>query len=52
MGANPSGRGYLEEWTSIVRPFDHATGYFEISALLTRDGKWQSLDKICVIGHS
>ena len=37
-----TGLRYLEEWTTIAKAFDIATGYFEISALLALDGKWQS----------
>lgn len=40
---------YLEEWTSIAKSFDIATGYFEIGALLALDGKWQELDKIRIL---
>jgi hypothetical protein len=29
-----TGLRYLEEWASIAKAFDIATGYFEISALL------------------
>ena len=64
MKANPAGRGlfivdnsvagwtglrYLEEWSSIARAFDVATGFFEIGALLALDGKWQGLEKIRVL---
>ena len=41
-----TGLRYLEEWCSIAKAFDIATGYFEINALLALDGKWQGLDKI------
>src|SRR3972149_6741725 len=44
-----TGLRYLEEWCSIARAFDIATGYFEIGALLALDGKWQSLDKIRIL---
>ncbi len=44
-----TGLRYLEEWTSIARAFDIATGYFEIGALLALDGKWQSLEKIRIL---
>ena len=44
-----TGLRYLEEWCSIAKAFDIATGYFEIAALLTLDGKWQGLDKIRVL---
>ncbi|RME01325.1 MAG: helicase [Deltaproteobacteria bacterium] len=40
---------YLEEWSSIAKAFDVATGYFEIGALLALDGKWQGLDKIRIL---
>ena len=44
-----TGLRYLEEWSSIADAFDIATGYFEIGALLTLDGKWQELDKIRIL---
>ena len=44
-----TGFRYLEEWSSIAKAFDIATGYFEIGALLTLDGKWQGLDKIRIL---
>ena len=44
-----TGRRYLEEWSSIAKAFDIATGYFEIGALLTLEGKWQELDKIRIL---
>ena len=44
-----TGLRYLEEWSSIARAFDVATGYFEIGALLALDGKWQGLDKIRIL---
>jgi len=44
-----TGLRYLEEWTSIARAFDIATGYFEIGSLLALDGKWQALDKIRIL---
>ncbi len=37
-----TGLRYLEEWTSIAKSFDIATGFFEIGALLALDGKWRS----------
>ncbi|PKM01238.1 MAG: helicase, partial [Gammaproteobacteria bacterium HGW-Gammaproteobacteria-7] len=40
---------YLEEWSSIAKSFDIATGYFEIGALLALDGKWQPLEKIRIL---
>ncbi|MFC1529560.1 helicase-related protein [Gemmatimonadota bacterium] len=44
-----TGLRYLEEWTSIAKSFDIATGYFEIGALLALDGKWQGLEKIRIL---
>ena len=44
-----TGLRYLEEWSSIAKAFDIATGYFEIGALLTLDGKWQGLDKVRIL---
>ena len=44
-----TGLRYLEEWTTIARAFDIATGYFEIGALLALEGKWQSLEKIRIL---
>ena len=44
-----TGLRYMEEWSSIARAFDIATGYFEIGALLALDGKWQGLDKIRIL---
>ena len=44
-----TGLRYLEEWSSIAKAFDIATGYFEISALVTLDGRWQGLDKIRIL---
>ena len=44
-----TGLRYLEEWTSIARAFDIATGHFEIGALLALDGKWQQLEKIRIL---
>ena len=44
-----TGLRYLEEWSSIAKAFDIATGYFEIGALLALDGKWQPLDKIRIL---
>jgi SNF2 family DNA or RNA helicase len=44
-----TGLRYLEEWTSIAKAFDIATGYFEIGALLALDGKWQGLEKIRIL---
>jgi superfamily II DNA or RNA helicase len=44
-----TGLRYLEEWTSLAKAFDISTGFFEISALLALDGKWQQLDKIRIL---
>jgi superfamily II DNA or RNA helicase len=44
-----AGLRYLEEWSSIAKAFDIATGYFEIGALLALDGKWQGLEKIRIL---
>ena len=44
-----TGLRYLEEWSSIARAFDVATGFFEIGSLLALDGKWQGLEKIRVL---
>ena len=64
MNTYPAGRGlfivdnsvagwtglrYLEEWSSIAKAFDLATGFFEIGALLALDGKWQGLEKIRIL---
>lgn len=44
-----SGLRYLEEWSSIAKSFDIATGFFEIGSLLALDGKWQPLEKIRIL---
>ena len=44
-----TGIRYLEEWCSIARAFDVATGYFEIGSLLALDGKWQGLEKLRIL---
>jgi superfamily II DNA or RNA helicase len=44
-----TGLRYLEEWSSIAKAFDIATGFFEIGSLLALDGKWQSLEKIRIL---
>ncbi len=44
-----TGLRYLEEWSTIARAFDIATGYFEIGALMALEGKWRSLDKIRIL---
>lgn len=47
--SNWTGLRYLDEWASIAKSFDVATGYFEIGALLALDGKWQGLDKLRIL---
>ena len=44
-----TGLRYLEEWSGIAKAFDIATGYFEIGALLAREGRWQGLEKIRIL---
>jgi superfamily II DNA or RNA helicase len=44
-----TGIRYLEEWSSIAKAFDIATGFFEIGSLLALDGKWQTLEKIRIL---
>ena len=44
-----TGLRYLEQWSNIAKSIDIATGYFEIGALLTLEGKWQELDKIRIL---
>ena len=44
-----TGQRYLEEWASIARVLDIATGFFEIGSLLILDGKWQRLEKIRIL---
>lgn len=44
-----TGLRYLEEWSSIAKSFDIATGYFEIGALLALEGHWQKLDKLRIL---
>ena len=44
-----TGLRYLEEWTSIAKFFDIATGFFEIGSFLALDVKWQSLEKIGIL---
>jgi superfamily II DNA/RNA helicase len=40
---------YLNEWCEISKQFDIATGYFEISSLISMDGHWQKLEKIRIL---
>ena len=44
-----TGLRYLEQWSSIAKAFDIATGYFEIGALLALEDKWKELDKIRIL---
>jgi len=44
-----TGLRYLEEWCSLAKSFDIATGFFEVGSLLALDGKWQQLDKIRIL---
>lgn len=44
-----TGLRYLEEWSSIAKSFDIATGCFEIGSLLALDGKWQGLEKLRIL---
>lgn len=44
-----TGLRYLEEWASIAKAFDIATGFFEIGALLALDGRWQGLENIRIL---
>jgi superfamily II DNA or RNA helicase len=44
-----TGLRYLGEWTEIANQFDIATGYFDVGALLSLDGKWQRLKKIRIL---
>lgn len=40
---------YLSEWCEIAKKFDIATGFFEIGALLSLEGKWQNLEEIRIL---
>jgi len=50
-GTGPEWNGlqYLEQWCDISKKFDIATGYFDISALNSLDGKWQQLEQIRIL---
>jgi len=37
-------RNYLSDWCELSSAIDVATGYFEVGALLSLDGKWQKVD--------
>jgi len=40
---------FLADWCEDATKMDIATGYFEISALLKLEGKWQQMDKIRIL---
>lgn len=40
---------YLQEWCSISKQMDIATGYLEIGGLLALDQEWRQMDKIRII---
>ena len=40
---------YLNEWCSVSKQMDIATGYLEIGGLLAMEGNWQKLEKIRII---
>lgn len=40
---------YLNDWCSVSKQMDIATGYLEIGGLLELDGNWQKLEKIRII---
>ena len=42
-------KNYLQEWCSISKQMDIATGYLEIGGLLALDQDWQKMDKIRII---
>ncbi|MDP2786488.1 MAG: hypothetical protein Q8O79_00195 [Pseudomonadota bacterium] len=42
-------RSYLKDWCELSRAIDIATGYFEISALLTLEEKWQSVERLRIL---
>ncbi len=42
-------KAYLNDWCSVSKQMDIATGYLEIGGLLELDGNWQQLDKIRII---
>lgn len=41
-----TGLEYLRQRSDLARSFDNTTGFLEIDALLSLDGKWQQLEKI------
>lgn len=42
-------KNYLQDWCSVSKQMDIATGYLEIGGLLELDSSWQKLDKIRII---
>ena len=42
-------RSYLRDWCELSKAIDIATGYFEISALLALEEKWQLVDHIRIL---
>ena len=42
-------RSYLSDWCELSSAIDIATGYFEISALLGLQEKWQTVDHIRIL---
>lgn len=42
-------KNYLQEWATISKQMDIATGYMEIGGLLELDSYWQQMDKIRII---
>ena len=49
MSENKTVKHYLNEWCSISKQMDIATGYFEIGGLLELGNNWQAMDKIRII---
>ncbi len=39
-------RNYLSDWCELSASIDVATGYFEVGALLSLEGKWRKVDSI------
>jgi hypothetical protein len=46
-----TGLRYLEEWTTIAKAFDIATGYFEIGALLAPSGRAGRVSSVIVVSR-
>lgn len=40
---------YIKDWCELSKAIDIATGYFEISALLALEDKWQAVDHIRIL---